>query len=156
MKIVSTINIDLPFRLVSKLYYCHDLLPHWFPGFVSLELVSTDSQPLGSVFRQKYSIFNNNIVEEITILGLDLPHHIHLISSLEFGTRESWIHFEPIEESSSRITITNQFSESYWNSFIKPDLQEHSQNFLKSFKHFIEDWATKENIEQHSCCQSHN
>ena len=153
MNTTNHITINLSLDLVSKLYNCHNLLPEWFPGFISLELISSGSSPVESVYLQKHATSEGIVEEEIRILSLDLPKEMRLLASSDHGERESLIQLQKIEEAKTKIIVSNNHTKTNGSQLDKSELRENTQAFLEAFKDFIEPWSSiPENIANHSCC----
>ena len=150
---INQIRIELPLELVSKLCTCHSLFHEWSPGFISFELLKAGTVPMESVYLQKYT-FNNKLIEEkIKILSLNHPSSMRLLSSSEYGSRESLIELHQLDDNMTQIVVRNEFTGALASAADQATVQSNTQSFLKAFKNFIEPWASvPEHIANHSCC----
>ena len=54
MQTNNSIEIPLSIDVVCQLYTCHEQLPDWSPGFISLDLMEGNRGDVGSIYEQRY------------------------------------------------------------------------------------------------------
>ena len=139
MQTTNHMDIALPFQTVSELYTCHDLLPSWSLGFVSLEVLCDGTDGSRPRFRQRYRAMGKEIDEVLTLMENNLPHGFCVVAEQEgVGTRESVVTFEAIGQGSTRVVVRNHFRGDFVPHLVKGDLQDYTQKFLEAFKAFAE------------------
>ena len=143
MQTSNSIEIPLTIDVVSQLYTCHEQLPKWSPGFISLDLMEGNRGDVGSIYEQRYRFKEKEIVERITILALDVPNRIHLLSQGQSKLiRESVITFDSIGFSATKLTVENEFRGEVVEYLIQEELYGYTKQFLEVFR----DFALRKNI----------
>ena len=139
MKTTNQIEIGLSLQRASDLYTCHEQIPKWSPGFISLETVKSVDGGVGNVYRLRYSVNGKEIDELLTLLALDLPNSYRVRSNhKDLFYRESAIEFHAIDESTTKLTVHNEFSGEYLPHLVHEELQGYTQMYLETFKAFAE------------------
>ena len=139
MQTVNQIDVALPRLRVTELYTCHDLLPAWSPGFLSLEVLCDGTGGGRPTFRQRYLAMGREIDEVLTLLDNNLPAGLRVLA--ENGgtlTRESTITFEELGDAITRVVVHNRFSGEHVPHLVKQDLHDYTQRFLETFRAFAE------------------
>jgi hypothetical protein len=137
MQTINYIELPLSIDVVSQLYCCHEQLPKWSPGFISLELIEENHGDIGSVYEQRYMFQDKEIIERITILAIELPHRLHLLSQGQSNlSRESLITFDAIDDSQTKMTVENQFRGELVEHLNEGVLSGYTQHFLEVFRTF--------------------
>jgi hypothetical protein len=138
MQTTSQINIDRPRQRVCDLYCCHDSLPLWSPGFISVEHAGGPAGAVGAVYRQVYTVEGKRIEERVTLEILDLPRAIDMVSDSGGLTRESRVRFEELDDGNTRMRVQNSFAGEHLPYLVHEDLLAYTQRFLELFKAFAE------------------
>ena len=139
MRTTNQILIALPLDRVAELYTCHELLPSWSPGFISLEYVSGERGAVDSVFRHRYVVKGQEIEDITTLVAIDWPNGYRILSNcMDKGYRESTLRFEALDPTTTRITVHNLFSGEYVPHLVQEELQAYVEQHLETFKTFAE------------------
>ncbi|HCP44795.1 MAG TPA: hypothetical protein DIU15_02015 [Deltaproteobacteria bacterium] len=139
MQTTNQLEVGLARERVAALYTCHDLLPAWSPGFLSLEVICDNKPTDLPTFRQRYTAMGREIEEVLTVVENNLPYGCCVVAeSGDKQYRESTITFEAISDSVTRIVVRNQFSGEHVPYLVPQDLHNYTQAFLETFKTFAE------------------
>jgi hypothetical protein len=139
MQTMNQIEVALPQEKVVELYTCHDLLPAWSPGFVSLEVLHEGTLGRLPTFKQRYTAMGRDIEEILTLVENDLPSGFVVVA--ENGgtlTRESRVTFERLADRATQIKVLNTYSGEWVVHLVQEDLHSYTQQFLESFRVFAE------------------
>jgi hypothetical protein len=142
MKYSNEVEINQPLQKVIELFDNPANMPHWQPGFISMEHISGEAGQPGAKSRLKYKMGKRDVEMIETITQRNLPHEFHGTYEAKGVYNVQKNYFTPLGDNKTKWVSESEFKFSGMMKlfgWLMPGVfKKQSQKYLDLFKEFAE------------------
>lgn len=142
LKYTSEITINLPRQRVVELMDDPNNLPHWQPGFISMEHISGTPGEEGAQSRMKYDMGGRKVKMIETVVKRDLPNEMTLTFETKGVYNKQHNAFVEVDANTTKWISHSTFKMGgfmkLFEWFMPGSFKKESMKYLKQFKAFAE------------------